>query len=90
VFADNEPDPDTNIYRQCTLVRDGSYQMSWLPARFANVTQVLKLRKPDGTWENGWMVLAVHGETTGVVLSSIDRMFRRFAKLLRHDGGSMR
>lgn len=31
--------------------------MSWIPDQFATAGKILKLRRDDGAWENGWVVL---------------------------------
>jgi hypothetical protein len=44
------------LYRQCLLKRGESQQTSWLPEKFAQVGQLLKLKSDAGEWEEGWVV----------------------------------
>jgi hypothetical protein len=45
------------FYRQCRLTKKDSWQVSWLPEKFAVVGKVLKLRNDkDEEWDNGWVV----------------------------------
>lgn len=47
-------------YRQCYLCKnDNMFQTSWIPEKFAVLNKVLKLRDPDGEWDNGWVVRRV-------------------------------
>ena len=52
-----------NRYAQCALRRtivDGSVTTtSWVPAEFAKLGRVLKLRNDHGQWTNGWIVESV-------------------------------
>ena len=80
---------DSAEYTQCTLRKDNRYQTSWLPSKFAKVARVLKLRRPDGTWENGWIVVAAYGTTTGEKLEAVNRAVRKMSRLLRRDGGTL-
>jgi hypothetical protein len=43
-------------YRQCKLQKGNSYQMSWIPEKFANIGKTVKLRDADGSWDDGWLV----------------------------------
>jgi hypothetical protein len=46
-------------YRQCRLKKNESWQVSWLPEKFAVVGKVLKLRNDkDDAWDDGWTVTA--------------------------------
>lgn len=42
--------------RQCSLTRGPARQVSWLPERFARSGATLRLKRADGTWEDGWVV----------------------------------
>ncbi len=32
------------------------YQTSWIPEQFAHAGNFIKLKKDDGTWDDGWKV----------------------------------
>ena len=54
----------TTIYRQCGLLRDlgndrSANIVTYLPARFAEMQKVVRLRQADGQWEDGWKVVKV-------------------------------
>lgn len=50
----------TTYHTQCTLQKkDGSTQTSWIPSKFATQGDWVGLRKPDGTWDEGWQVVTV-------------------------------
>lgn len=46
-------------YRQCNLQKGNMHQTSWIPEQYAVTNKVLKLRDPDGVWEDGWVVKRV-------------------------------
>lgn len=48
-----------NLYAQCVLRKDNLEQVSYIPAKFANLNQVVKLKQEDGTWDEGWKVTYV-------------------------------
>lgn len=48
-----------NYYRHCQLVKGNTYEISWIPEKFAKVGDVLKLKQEDGTWDDGWVVESV-------------------------------
>jgi hypothetical protein len=50
----------TIYYRQCILRKGNATTTSWLPEPFAVLGKVLRLRDDAGTWDNGWVVAAVH------------------------------
>lgn len=43
-------------YRQCFLQKNNTYQMSWIPEKFAVKGKIIRLRKEDDTWDDGWVV----------------------------------
>lgn len=57
---------DRTPYRQCALERGNTYRISWIPARFAVVGKVLKLRD-NGVWDNGWTVTSVGAARLGAL-----------------------
>ncbi|HJZ59259.1 MAG TPA: hypothetical protein VKE74_30220 [Gemmataceae bacterium] len=48
------------FYRQCRLVKRTATgelaQVSWLPEPYASAGRVVKIREPDGSWDDGWVV----------------------------------
>lgn len=61
------------FYRQCCLKReiqlDGvkvAYELtSWLPENKAIKNKYLKLKRPNGKWEDGWLVISVGDKRVG-------------------------
>lgn len=57
------------FFKQCLLRKGPKRMMSWLPALFAKVGKVLKLRNTiqsgclvdHGAWDDGWIVMEVYG-----------------------------
>lgn len=48
-----------DLYTQCHLQhRHKVNTVSWIPAKFAKIGAILKL-KNDGVWEDGWVVVGV-------------------------------
>jgi hypothetical protein len=47
------------FYRQCTLQRTSTTQVSWIPEPFCELGKTLKLRDDDGLWTDGWKVVTV-------------------------------
>jgi hypothetical protein len=72
------------LYRQCRLVkkiRDGeSIQTSYIPAEFARVGRVVKVREEDGAWDDGWVIRLVGGSITAEQLTELERAHRRFER----------
>ena len=59
-------------YRQCTLRKRPSpatcvEYVSFIPSSYANRGAVLKVKQPDGAWDDGWVVAHV-----GVGLAASD------------------
>jgi hypothetical protein len=48
---------------------------------------VLKLRRADRTWDNGWIVVEVWATQPGHLLEVLDRTRRVMTKKLSRDGG---
>lgn len=68
-------------YRQCDLRRvNGSREMAWIPEQFATRGAFLKIKR-DGTWENGWEVLAVYARRAAdqVIVEERDYLHQREA-----------
>ena len=72
------------LYRQCRLVkkvREGeAFQMSYIPAEFASVGRVVKLREEDGAWDDGWVIRLVGESMTEEQLNAIELAHRRFER----------
>ena len=51
-------------HRQCELGKGSKRMVSWIPEKFAKKGRVLELEAPDGSWDNGWSVLAVGARMT--------------------------
>lgn len=51
------------MYQQCRLRRGNTYTVSWIPAQFAVVGKVLKLKDNNDVWVDGWIV-----ESAGAVV----------------------
>jgi hypothetical protein len=50
-------------YRQCYLRNRDRFQTSWIPAEFAEVGMILKIKDDCDQWENGWVVEAAYSES---------------------------
>ena len=46
-------------YYQCSLRNRNTYQVAWIPQRFARTQAVLKIRNKQGEWIDGWVVESV-------------------------------
>jgi len=47
------------IYRQCKLVKENTYDIAWIPSQFAKVGKNLSL-KINEEWQEGWKVVEVY------------------------------
>ncbi len=60
-------------YQQCQLLKNHrhgtSIQVSYIPTKFASKGNVIKLKKDNGEWEDGWVVDEIFG--TPVVESTL-------------------
>lgn len=59
-------------YCQCELVKKVNFestikQIAFIPAKYANVGSMLKIRKEDGTWDWGWEVVWA-GKPTEIIV----------------------
>jgi hypothetical protein len=57
---------DSN-YVQCSLKKQNTHHMAWIPEQFANIGKFIKIKKDDDTWEDGWEVM---GKSDGVKTAS--------------------
>lgn len=51
------------MYVQCKLKKGNVHQTSWIPKKFANLNESLKLKKENGEWDGGWVVTETGAET---------------------------
>jgi len=49
-------DNKKTLYTQCGLAKGHRHMVSWIPAKFGKAGQVLKLKREDDTWDDGWIV----------------------------------
>lgn len=47
-------------YIQCRMRKGMCYHTAWIPASFAKLNKILKIKK-DGIWEDGWKVIDTYG-----------------------------
>lgn len=45
-------------YIQCRLQKGESFQITWLPEKYAKVGNYVKILMGKDQWENGWQVLS--------------------------------
>lgn len=48
-------------YVQCSLQRENTHLVSWIPKKFAVPSKILKL-KNNNVWEDGWKVISIGTE----------------------------
>lgn len=61
--------------------REGeTIQTSYIPAEFAKVGRVVKIRQDDGAWDDGWVIRLVGGSMTEEQLTAIELAHRRFER----------
>ena len=60
---------------QCRLERAGAFQVAFIPAKFAQVDRVLRI-KAAGVWHDGWRVDAVWGSLPTEVVEKNERNFK--------------
>ena len=72
------------LYRQCRLVkkiRDGeTIQTSYIPAEFAKLGRIVKIREDDGSWDDGWVIRIVGGALSQEQLTALEVAHRRFER----------
>lgn len=47
------------FYKQVTLRRGDTFEVSYIPETLAHVGKNLKIKDPDGSWSGGWKVVSV-------------------------------
>ena len=72
-------------YRQCKLSRknspgSNSQLVSWIPAKYAELGRILRLRRDDDTWEGGWVVKRVGASRTKKDLPDFHKTIRSHRK----------
>lgn len=50
------------FYQQCLLRKQGKKTTRLLPTKYAIVGRVVKLKRADGAWDEGWRVESVIGD----------------------------
>lgn len=65
------------FYRQCVLRRGTTSTVSWIPEEFAQKHRPVELKKADGSWENGWLVVKVGPRQDEVVVRKLEDAHRR-------------
>lgn len=68
------------FFKQCLLKNGPRRMVSWLPALFAKVGRVLKLRLPEGPWDDGWIVDEVYSGMEEAALLDRSRDYLRTRK----------
>ena len=56
-------------YVQCALQNGDRHHMAWIPQIKAIINKVLKIKKDDDSWEDGWKVVGI---SDGVVKSAAE------------------
>ncbi|MBS3927488.1 MAG: hypothetical protein KGZ65_02585 [Sphingomonadales bacterium] len=51
---------DRDPYTQCLVVKHNLSRVAWLPAKLSTVGQALRFKRDDGSWDDGWKVLAAY------------------------------
>lgn len=54
-------------YTQCTLKKDITTQVSWIPQEFAKKGKILELKEGQN-WQNGWEVISIGTTVTAKFL----------------------
>lgn len=70
----------TETYTQCSLIRQGVWQVAWIPSRYAKPGKTLRLRKDKTTWETGWHVYEVFSTLSADAVVAADRLAARMAR----------
>ncbi len=72
------------MYRQCRLVKKipggEAMQMSWIPAEFASINKVVKLRDDEGAWDDGWVIHEVGHTLSESALTRFDQWRHRLQR----------
>lgn len=63
-----------NIYVQCILIKNGTKKTtSFIPKKYAKKGSILRLRKENGEFENGWVVESTHSSMEYKAVSQLSR-----------------
>ncbi len=68
-----------NHHRQCELEKVSLRTTSWIPESFAKRGKILKLKRDDGVWDDGWRVVGVGARmtTAETIERSVDFKYQR-------------
>jgi hypothetical protein len=69
-------------YIQCLLVNyrlssDVIKTVAWIPEKFATPQRVIKLKREDGSWSNGWVIQEMYGVHSEEFVKYHERDFAR-------------
>lgn len=79
-------------YRQCQLTRDVGdltqvISVTWIPVKYAVRGKVLRMKRADKVWEDGWYVTHVYStEMPGKVIEEGSRDYRRMSTFEESNG----
>jgi hypothetical protein len=57
--------------------------ITWIPAEYAKYNKVIKLKQPDGTWEDGWKVIEIGSAQDQTILEKQHQEQKLWEKLVR-------
>lgn len=75
------------FYKQCTMAKetlDGpgicQYHTAWIPEQFAREGKLIGIKNGDGTWDEGWKVIGVHGRASEEYVVEHERDYKHQRK----------
>jgi hypothetical protein len=67
-------------YIQCSLLKNEKiHHMAWIPEKFAVIGNYIKIKKDDGTWDDGWKVTG-DGERKILTAKDADQQSQLYKK----------
>jgi hypothetical protein len=70
----------SETYTQCALKKKGQADVAWIPTKFANKGNYIKLKQDDGSWDDGWLVEEIYTQQDAQYLIEHARDYKNTRK----------
>lgn len=68
-------------YTQCMLTKNSKVDVAWIPTKFANKGNFIKLKQEDNSWDDGWLVEETYTKQEAQYLIEHERDYKNTRKV---------